>query len=71
MENLVVSLASVDVVNDIELKGGRSVTQSPPTAASNIMLAGMDGKMSGRAFTLSLFHSDEFCHIKLVTKWTI
>jgi hypothetical protein len=61
VENLVVSLASADVVNDIKLKeGGRTDTQTPPTAASHTLLAGdKEGTMSGRKFTLSWFHGDE------------
>jgi hypothetical protein len=59
--NLVVSLASSDVVNDIKLKeDGRTVIQTPPTAASNTLLAGdKEGTMSDRKFTLSWFHGDE------------
>ena len=50
VENLVVSLASADMVNDIKLKeGGSTVTQTPPTAASNPLLAGNEGgTLSGR-----------------------
>ena len=59
VENLVVSLASADVVNDIKLKLSRSVTRSPKTATSNELLANTDGKMSGRKFTLSWFNGDE------------
>ena len=49
------------MVNDIKLKeGGRTVTQTPPKATSNTFLAGnKEGTMSGRKFTLSLFHGDE------------
>ncbi len=50
VENLVVSIASADMVNAIKLKeGGRTVTQTPPTAASNPMFAGNEGGIiSGR-----------------------
>ena len=59
VENIVVSLASADVVNDVKLKGGRSMTRPTLTAAPNITEAGMTGKMSGRRFTLSWFPGDE------------
>jgi hypothetical protein len=60
VENIVVSLASADVVNDRKLKGHRSIrTHSMPMAAPNISEAGATGKMSGRKFTLSWFNGDE------------